>query len=234
LAAFSKGWFQQVAKGYSKFWNKRGIYTQAEQFDALREIIHKVVWAQIVGVLVASILGKWNEDDKHNPYNIMAQMSYTLGGLGAAAAQQIATFIFAFTNGYVIGAEDYLFPTKPGKKPSEFNRRMRDKAIVSLTKTADSMLPFYEQTLDAVEAFVGAKNIDMQGLRKLRSLIDKKYEESPKSRYQIRRNLIEGFQKGILGAEGVGEEPKKGFVPPKIKSRRGRTRARRGRRTRTR
>jgi len=105
-------------------------------------------------------------------------------------------------------------------------RRSADKMPYLISNSADMLLPFYEQFLDVFEVSLGARNIDMLALRKIRKLIDKRYDGGKTPRHIVKRDFFEMFQKAIFRAE-TGEPEKKPKVlslPTKIIRRRRRRR----------
>ena len=65
---------------------------------------------------------------------------------------------------------------------------------------ANITIPFYRNTIDAIESVLGYENIDRAVLRQIRSKFDSRYKAKGMNYYQVERNAVEAFQHGMFGS----------------------------------
>jgi len=202
LFTFAKGRSQRIVKDLLKVADISGLYTKQDKMRAINDFVQETMWAGTVGAIVAIVGGRMNpwkdrekDDDRgygfRNPYNALLDITYTFGGLGTAVASQMSTLRYHSLNALLYG-----------------DRRSADRLPYLISNAGNIVIPFYEQALDMWEALFETKNIDMQQFRKFRDLVDKEYKKAGKSRYKMKREWYEWFQKAVMSAE-VGELVKK-------------------------
>lgn len=153
----------------------------------------KVVSVLLVSSFVTAWLWKRLTGQRRSPYDYIGFMELQPGGL---AWGTVESFSEAYNN--------LLNATRGDAKALEL-------MAISIPRCSDLILPFYKQTLDAIEATMGAKNLDRKAIRKLRDLIDKEYKIRGGA-YKVEREWYEAIQYAIAGAGVDVKEEKKGKV----------------------
>jgi hypothetical protein len=195
---------KHIAKA-NPFSKKSKLYNRVEALKGTERAVYTLVWSSIVGEFVGSFLyGQidGDEDDRimprarYNPYSILGALQYTLGGLPFAVQGQMADTLHYLSEGLRQG-------------------RKMDMAIVFGGKLIDTLIPFYDILLDAMETVSGKRNIDLYAVRQVRQYINEKkrsselyqslwstpqYKAKPWEAYTMNRDLGEKFRK-LLGTE---------------------------------
>lgn len=151
----------------------------------------KVVSVLLVSSFVMGLIWKRLTGQRRTPYDYIGFMEFQPGGLMWGAVE-------SFSEAY----NSLLNAARGDTKALEF-------MAVSIPRCSDLLLPFYKQSLDALEATIGAKNLDRKAIRMLRELIDNEYKIRGGA-YKVEREWYEAIQYAIAGAGvDVKEEKKK-------------------------
>jgi hypothetical protein len=182
LLTFKKGYAQRQLFDLRKLSPKQKTleYTTGNRKRSVRAVISSTVISSLIGSMYMMLTG-----DKNNPYdpkNILGDVS--LGGLATGVQEDIGIF-----------SRNTLEALTTGDK------KAISQAINQLTTINDLYLPFYKNSIDAIESITGTKNTDKHALRQIRQAIDKRYKIVNPSIYKAERTLIQKLQHGIFGTK---------------------------------
>ncbi|KKL08157.1 hypothetical protein LCGC14_2578700, partial [marine sediment metagenome] len=84
------------------------------------------------------------------------------------------------------------------------NKSALDRALVGIKRSLTLYLPFYEQTIDAIDSVTGYNDIDLLGMRSLREAMSDKYEVDV-DRAKRERDFVELVQHLFFGSDKAKE-----------------------------
>ena len=176
LMTFPRGVGQKLYRHYEKA--KPGSSAPAhERTRALKSLVMAILGTTIAGEVYKRTTGK-----KYNSYNLLNVLSYGPGGLAFGALEAVAD-IYGDITSILLG--------------DEFSR---DELIKDMARGGDMFLPLYGQVLNVLETLTDQKYIDRKMLRKVREIIDPKYEVQ-EDYYKADRTTIGMIQHAIFGGE---------------------------------
>jgi len=190
LMAFPRGVAQRVVLQARKVKNGRTFH---ERWMGTRTIAHMMIVGFLIGEAYKKVTGR-----EYNPYNLLNIWQWVPGGLSMGAAQE-AGELFGDLLSAVQGDRDAV-----------------GRITTALPRVNSLFIPFYDITIESLEALTDKKNIDTYALRKIRDAIDAEYKVRD-SAYEIKRDFIEAMQHALFGGEVPKEEQNK--AAPKYPSR---------------
>jgi polyhydroxyalkanoate synthesis regulator phasin len=191
LMAFPRGTVQRIVLQARKLKSGR---TFNERWMGARTLVQMTVISFLVGEAFKKVTGR-----EQNPYSIANIIQWVPGGLSMSAAQEVGE-AFGDMMGALQGDKDSL-----------------NRFITALPRLNTIIIPFYDITVESLEALADKKNIDVYALRKMRDAVDEEYKVRD-SAYSIKRNFIEKLQHALFGGE-VSEEKQETKPAPKYQSR---------------
>jgi hypothetical protein len=190
LIVFPRGYAQRLYFQAEKIKNVfKKEATWAEASSGFKDIIGIVITSQIVGALLSGLTGK--KKNPYDPFNVL--FGWTFGGLFVGIASDLTKLI-----------GDVGTVINPMNDDKEGKALAWAKIPQEVTRMGSSVVPFYSQILNVLEAMTDRKNVDIEAIRKLRALIDDNY--TPQEQDNLNMDLWEKIRKAVLGGDPIAPE----------------------------
>lgn len=181
ILVFTRSWGQRFYLQGRKITDpKIGI---AEKLTSLRVITGTLVAGILAGEGYKQVTGK-----THNPYNPLNILTWAPGGLIVGVADDISSTMYLIT------------------QAAQGDKAALGSLPIAITGCADMCLPFYKNTIQALDALKDKKNIDVYALRRVREMIDNEYHLRGGA-YKVDRAWLEALQHALLAGKEKPETP---------------------------
>jgi len=174
LMTFPRGFGQKLYDHINKL-RPGSDATTAEKQRAGKDLI-----TMVAGMLIANSLYMLLTGKERGPYDPREILGWQPGGLaigyGIEVANAISDLVRAATG----------------------DAKALDRAATSIQRMAEMTVPFYKQAIDILEAALGTRYADRQGIRKIKELVNKEYKMG-KEYYNVERNAIQVIQHALFG-----------------------------------
>lgn len=189
LMLFPRMYSERVIRtAYTAFFDpKSNLETR---FRASKTLIAVTIGGYLVGMLIAKLTGR-----KRNPYNPFDIISWKIGGLVFGAIETLSDLYIATLDAF-----------SPDKTVSE---RALNSLPALIPKVTDMFIPFWAQTIRALEVATDTKYIDRKTLRSIREMFDKDYKKRPSAYKFNKKGIINAAQYILVGRSVDAKENKR-------------------------